>query len=358
MITDAIMEPATSGNRSDAPHLLLTSLRPESIPRSLLNQLSQHFPIEVYTAYRHRHGHPTRFLPLTKRLVLKAETIFLFHYLLSPHLYRARWRFVARHGHYATLLFARMLRALGQRRRVYLINFYLHNLGQSPYVKGLLRVLLTSDVQILAQSRSEQQYFSEFLPPENIAYIPYCQGESPHVSPAQSTLGEYVFAGGMVNRDYNTLFKCAEELPNIPFVVVASGKNSITQPTPPNVVLRFDLAPHEFDRLLAASRMVVVPLKEDVGSSGQMVLLKAMSLGKAVAISDIGAIRDYVDDGRTAVLYELGDHASLKTAIGTLHHDPIGLNKIGGAAREAYLSSFTPARYQRDVVAYIAGLSR
>lgn len=308
--------------------------------------------MRVKTIVRRSNNRP--FQPyLGKRELLLGEIRAFLGYLRSAELYRPTWRFVNPRGHYAALLFARILTLLGRRRRTYLLNFYLHGLGRNPLVRQVLRLLLTPEVHVFAQTRADAEYFRRFLPAANVPLVPYCQAESEHVSLADATRGEYVFAGGIANRDYETLLRCAERMPEVPFVVVASAKNAIARPTPENVTLLRDRPPEEFDRLVAGCRMTVIPLKRDVGSSGQMVLLKAMSLAKPVALPAVGAVTDYVTPGRTCVSYELGSDRSMAQAISSLYRDGPKLAEMGAAAREAYEREFTPDRYWRRIVDYI-----
>jgi hypothetical protein len=66
--------------------------------------------------------------------------------------------------------------------------------------------------------------------------------------------------------------------------------NKIPVDVPPNVTLKKDIDKKSFFSLLSRSRMVVIPLLENVGSSGQMVCLAAMQYGKAIVYTDFDVI--------------------------------------------------------------------
>jgi glycosyltransferase involved in cell wall biosynthesis len=84
-----------------------------------------------------------------------------------------------------------------------------------------------------------------------------------------------------------------------------------------------------------------------------MVLLAAMQFGKATVIPRVGAIADYIDEGQTGILYELGDDDSLVTAIRGVFDDERRIADIGRSAREAYLARFTPPRFNHAVVDFL-----
>jgi glycosyltransferase involved in cell wall biosynthesis len=303
---------------------------------------------------RRRPAHGAKpFAIVSKRALIAGELWLFGRLLVTPALYRGRWRFVSGGGHYGTLLFARILRATGRRPRVYLMNFYLHGLAHHPLVRRILRFLLTDQVRVIAQTRGDGEYFAAFLARDSVVVIPYGQGDPFAGEDYEPQRGRYVFSGGWTNRDYDALLRAAARLPELPFLIVASTRSSIRAPLPGTVTLRYDVPQREFHRLLAASSFVVVPLLEDVGSSGQMVLLAGMAAGKAVVVPDVGAVSDYVVDGVTGKLYALGDDDGLYEAIRALGSDPELARRMGRAARAAYREHFTLEQSSRSILEYL-----
>ena len=84
-----------------------------------------------------------------------------------------------------------------------------------------------------------------------------------------------------------------------------------------------------------AARVHVIPLHEAPISSGQTVLLENMALGKAMIVSDVSGVRDYVEPGVTATVVPPGDVAALRKAIEDAFADPSAAARIGNAAAEA-----------------------
>jgi glycosyltransferase involved in cell wall biosynthesis len=337
------------------PSIYLAIHRRDWLPSELVDLLRGSSDVHVselrLRAFPGRSG-STRVM--SKPELVLTELVHLLRLAARRSLYRGDWRFVCYGGHFATILYGRLLGLVGIRRKTYLVNFYLHSLAESPLVRGFLRVAMTPDVFVVAQTRADAEYFADFLPSGNVEHLPYCLSPSAFVEFDEAEIGDYVFSGGWTNRDYDALFRCARRLPDVPFVVVASRHSRISEPPPPNVRLLLDLSPGAFDRLLAGSRVVVIPLEHDVGSSGQMVLLAAMQFAKPAVVPGFGAVADYVDDGRTGTLYAAGDDEALRAAVAGLYADVPRARRIGAAARAEYLRRFTPESFNRPLAEYLA----
>lgn len=334
------------------PPLLFVQYRPEWIDQGMLDALRERFDVTVWTV-RRAGGRSRSRVEITKRTLILMELWFALRLLAAPRLARGDWRFLCLSGHYGTMLWARVMKALGRPQRVHLANFYLHELGAHPAVRAALRFLLTTDVQVVAQSRADEDYFRQFLPADNVFLLPYTQGSARELNGTVS--GDYVFSGGWTNRDYDALFRCARRLSDVPFTVVASAQSRITEPVPSNVTLYEDLDTESFERLLAGSRLAAIPLARDTGSSGQMVLLAAMEHAKPVVVPRIGAVQDYVDEGATGLLYELGDETELERAIATVYADESLAASMGRRARSVYEQKFTTDATFEPLTDWVAG---
>jgi Glycosyl transferases group 1 len=293
----------------------------------------------------------------TKRQLVLAEARNLAKLGCTPAFYRGRWLFVCMSGHYSCLAFALLLRALRRDPKVYLCNFSLHELGTNRLVRATLRALLNTHVRILCQARDELRYFGELRPVLRLDYSPYCQG--PLMNPDWIGSGGYVFAGGYTNRDYDLLVRCAARLPEQRFVIACSSLNRISLALPPNVEIVRDSDWASFHSLLGHSKLVVVPLREHVGSSGQMVTLAAMEAGKPTVVPDVDSVSQYVTDGVSGFLYTLGDERSLGDRLGWCLEHAESLARAGEAARSSYHEHYVRERFDdavlSGVVAHAAG---
>ncbi len=109
-----------------------------------------------------------------------------------------------------------------------------------------------------------------------------------------STGEDYIFSGGYTNRDYE-LFCAAIDGLDIPVKISATPKNEFPDPLPDNVTIDTAFDPPTFREMIAASRMVVIPLKASGGGSGHSVLLQALQYGKIVIVTRHPAIEDALD---------------------------------------------------------------
>jgi glycosyltransferase involved in cell wall biosynthesis len=287
---------------------------------------------------------------LRRRTVLRRELSLLIRLLLARNIYRRGSLLIGGSGPYATLAVARILAAVGFRRNVFLYNFYIHQLGENALVKTVLRLLFTGRVVVAAQSQVDLDYFRSLSASVRLVVVPYGQGPVPGIPDAAARLGDYVFAGGFSNRDYDRLLRCARMLPTVPFLIACSSLNTFAEEVPGNVEVVIDLAPAPFHELLAGARLVVIPLAEDVGSSGQMVALAAMQFGKALLVSNSAVVTQYIDQGVTGLVYDRISDASLLDSLKTAVEDEPLLVRLGAAARSAYAERFTKSAYDRSLL--------
>lgn len=258
-------------------------------------------------------------------------------------------------NHYSALLVARLLHIVGRDVRVYLINFYLHEMGKYAAVKTIMRLLLSRKVAMLVQAPDEVTYFRNLHAHMDIAVAPFALSEDaiPHISAEEISLGDYVFAGGRSNRDHQTVINVADRLPHIPFVVAASKRYAIRECLPKNVRLVEDVPSNKFHTLLAGSRCVVLSLKKNTGSSGQMVALAAMQYGKLVLYSDMPTISQYFEDGKTGVAFRSADRDDLVEKLSKYFSDLTSCEEIGRAAMHHAEMQHSRKRFLSKMVVHL-----
>ena len=135
----------------------------------------------------------------------------------------------------------------------------------------------------------------------------------------------YILSAGRTGRDYKTLIEAVKDLP-VQMFVISDEQSAKGIPLPDNVRLLINIPYHEYLDLIKKCRFVVVPLKELVKSTGQVVILEAMALGKPVIATETVGTRDYIRSGLNGILVPPNDIVSLKNAINKLANDP-PLNK-------------------------------
>jgi glycosyltransferase involved in cell wall biosynthesis len=109
--------------------------------------------------------------------------------------------------------------------------------------------------------------------------------------------------------------------------------------------------------LYRAATVQVIPLHERPYSSGQTVLLENMAAGKAVIVSDVTGVRDYVIPGVTAMVVAPGDVAALRRAIEQALDMPAARRRIGCAAAAAVRQEYSTQRFAVRLSEIIAEVS-
>ena len=149
----------------------------------------------------------------------------------------------------------------------------------------------------------------------------------------------YVFSGGTTNRDYKTLIKAMATMPEVKIKIIARKQNfpGVT----PNLEWLQDVYGADFERSIFDSQVVVLPLFDHCFSSGQLTLLKAMELGKAIVASDVPGVRDYLTNEHDGLFVPAEDAGAMAAAIKKLLDDEKERARIGNNARRTFSSKYT-----------------
>lgn len=208
-----------------------------------------------------------------------------------------------------------------------------------------MRFCFRSVHRVVCSSRSEADYYRTVFGwgPEKTAFIPFHTHPS-LVRDAPTAGADYIIAAGRSFRDYPTFLAAVAGLP-IRAIIVASPHSLRDHTLPANVELRFDIPPDELNGLLERSRLVVLPLEERKISTGQSVLLQAMSLGKPVISTRTAGTEDYIRDGLDGLLVPPRDAAAMRTAIEMLLRDSDRRQRIAANAIRTIQKRHLPQQY-------------
>lgn len=138
-----------------------------------------------------------------------------------------------------------------------------------------------------------------------------------------------VFSAGRSHRDFQTLETAA---PGIHAPVEIAGAVDPSAPPPPNVIRLADLPYADYLERMKTAAVIAVPLRPAPRSTGQVVLLEAMGLGKPVVATRAAGTADIVRDGETGLLTPPGNPEALRRAVNQLLDDPRRAEQIGRAA--------------------------
>jgi glycosyltransferase involved in cell wall biosynthesis len=167
--------------------------------------------------------------------------------------------------------------------------------------------------------------------------------------------GDYVLSIGKdLGRDYPFLLQVAAMVPYPLRVVTSEQSLPRTAALPQNVSVEYDLSYAEVGERLAQCRFVVVPLVSDstVGSdcTGQTVVLQALAAGRAVCVSHMPWLSDYLGAGEYALLPSRDPAAAAQTLV-EIWENPTRCSQLAAAGQRA-------AREKFSLEAFVGSLAR
>ncbi len=247
-------------------------------------------------------------------------------------------------GHYSLMLFTKLFGAfLGPDYHLYIYNFYIHGLGVKKLIKIILHFLLnTGNTTLVVQSPGEVDYFNS-LSKNNILFIPYCEDPGYTMDYSQMPDTGYLFSGGYSNRDYDLILECARLNPSIRFVLVVSKltKDLKDKELTDNVTIYDEVDLSTFNGFIYNSFGVIIPLKQDVGASGQMLCLGAMKMSKPIIYCNISSVNYYFNHPGCGIPYTLGDIDSLNKSVRKLFSGECDFIAMGKKVFSHYFENYT-----------------
>lgn len=119
---------------------------------------------------------------------------------------------------------------------------------------------------------------------------------------------KFILSCGRSNRDYEFLY---ETLKNTEYNVRILSDECNLKNTK-NITIYNNVFGEEFYKMLSESYLVVIPLVNENISSGQLVVLQAMQMGKPVIVINSITIADYIQDGINGIIIEKDKDILLK----------------------------------------------
>lgn len=155
-----------------------------------------------------------------------------------------------------------------------------------------------------------------------------------YLAPREAVEGDFIFAYGNSDRDFDCLVKAVEGLDTC--VIILSQTYRPRTALPGHVKL-IDTR-QDFDtlrKLILEARFVVLPMIDSKVSAGQLSLLEVMAMGRPVIVSTNMATLEYATHLESAVFYPAGDSSALRRCIELFLERPNWAREIGKRARIA-----------------------
>jgi hypothetical protein len=210
-----------------------------------------------------------------------------------------------------------------------------------------------SHVRYCVHSSAERERFPHTwrVEPQRVVFTPYHYLLSDEELAAPASEDGTVFAGGDSMRDYRTLVGAAREIPAEVRIATRRRASQFKRDLPRNVIVS-RLSVSAYNKHTLSASVVVVPMRprNDRGS-GQTTYLNAMALGKALVVTDVAGVRDYITDGETGLIVPPGDPQRLALSVRRLLEDRELARRLAAAARRDALERFGPKRYAEHLLA-------
>lgn len=172
----------------------------------------------------------------------------------------------------------------------------------------LIKVMDRAVDGYIVQSTDDQRIFSRTwkINPRkvHVALFGYTFHDS-EIRDSDIRTGDYIFAGGNSQRDYDTLVEVARQMPEQRFIF-ATWKLQGRHDIPANVIAE-PVPRKQYLRLMAESRLVVTAIRRGLlRAVGQQTYLNAMRLGKLSIVNkrDVLGLQDYIVHGQTGLLVD------------------------------------------------------
>lgn len=154
----------------------------------------------------------------------------------------------------------------------------------------------------------------------------------------------YIFTSGSSNRDYDFLMSA---LGNTTYNVKIACKGLRDKHNNPNIEI-LDIHSDKMLSYLFNCKIVVIPLKDLDISSGQLMILQAMQLGKPIIVTNNHGVYNYIDDGKTGFIIN-NDKETLLDKINALYKDDELYNRMSQNQKACFKKHFSMLNLGREI---------
>lgn len=216
--------------------------------------------------------------------------------------------------------------------------------------RKIFRFMLNSKAITYAvcHSKSEIKYYKNILKPKNnkIVFTEVGEGE-PGVTKQHDYEDIYFFSGGGSKRDYKTLIEAFKDL-DYKLKVACLPTHVKNIEIPPNVEIIHNAWHKEFEKLIMNSYAVILTLQDPNISSGQLVLIKSMRMGKPAIVTAGDCLKDYADE---SFAISVKDHSpnEIIRAVNVIANDKKKSAAMAQNAFELYRNKHSRYKYVKRV---------
>lgn len=199
--------------------------------------------------------------------------------------------------------------------------------------------------KIICYSSSEPEFYAKMfnMSIDKFCFVPLGVSRIEGIIPSK---GDYIFSTGRSNRDYDFLIDALSDT-GINIKIACSGYTYQGSSDTGKVEVLQNCFGKDMQKELAGSFCVVIPLKDTHISSGQLVILQAMQLGKPVIVTENDTAKDYIENGKTGFIIEKKD-TSLIHVLEGLKDDDL-YNKISENEKKVFEQKFSLSGLAKNI---------
>ena len=213
---------------------------------------------------------------------------------------------------------------------------------------------------VIHHARPQEDFYREYLPAlEGKSHFVALGIGLPEKRRSWETAEEnFILSWGTAapgRRDWKLFMDALKIVGDAPPVKIV-GASDFPIERAPSVETLPRLSSAELGLLIQQCSLAVLPLSDRQHAHGQLSLLHLMSLGTPVVVSDTSGVRDYVEQGKTALVYKVGDAMDLADKIRWAMEHPDERRAIGRRAYETVRREFDAETFSRRIYDLIKGL--
>lgn len=190
--------------------------------------------------------------------------------------------------------------------------------------------------RIVCFSKNEVEYYSKLFGVDKNKFVSITLGMQP-VNNVMIEDAGFIFATGRSNRCYDFLVDTMNES-HIKTIIACDTYHNET--VSDNIKILNDCHGGEMQKLMARCHIVAIPLKDVNVSSGQLVILQAMSLGKPVICTISEGVKDYIRDYQTGLLIN-NDKKEWRNAITELYKNNSLYKMLSSNSKEVFYKRYS-----------------
>lgn len=205
-----------------------------------------------------------------------------------------------------------------------------------------IRYAVESDYidKIICFSKTECEEYKKYFNTNANKFTYTLLGKAGHRLSADVNESSYIVSAGRSNRDYKFLIESLKDTDYQVKIVSDTVPTELKNGLPSNIEVLENCFGKDYLEVLIHAKLVVIPLENEVISSGQLVLIQAMEAGIPVIVLGTKAMDDYIESGRNGFLLEK-DKEALLDLVERLYGDKRYYESIANCARTAYSEKHT-----------------